>query len=188
MTIPKVLVVYYSRTRRTERLAQAIANNLEIRGLRCDLEPLREPITRHGAFGYLRSLVDSSLARTCPILPLNHKPEDYDVVVVGSPVWSGTMSNPVRSFLAASAGRLKNVALFLTHRAPQVQAVFAQMEVLVARPAVAELTVRWPELISGDYKAEVRPFAEQIERAAERSAERSASSRRRAEPASLLLH
>jgi len=184
MTIPKVLVVYYSRTRRTERLAHAIGNSLEIRGLRCDLEPLREPITRQGFFGYLRSRIDSALARTCPILPSTHKPEDYDVVVVGSPVWSGTVSNPVRSFLAANADRLKNVALFLTHRAPQVEAVFAQMEALIARRAVAELTVRWPELISGDYKREVRPFVEQIEHAAERSA----SARRRVEPRSAVLH
>jgi menaquinone-dependent protoporphyrinogen IX oxidase len=184
MTIPKVLVVYYSRTRRTERLAHAIGNSLEIRGLRCDLEPLHESITRQGFLGYLRSRVDSALGRTCPILPLTHKPEDYDVVVVGSPVWSGTVSNPVQSFLAANAGRLKNVALFLTHRAPQVAAVFAQMEALIARPAVAELTVRWPELISGDYKLEVRPFVEQIEHAAGSSV----SARRRVEPRSALLH
>jgi menaquinone-dependent protoporphyrinogen IX oxidase len=184
MTIPRVLVVYYSRTRRTERLAHAICNNLEIRGLRCDLEPLREPIGRHGLFGYLRSVVDAALARTCPILPLTHKPENYDVVIVGTPVWSGSMSTPVRAFLSANAGRLKNIALFLTYKTPRIDEVFAQMEALASRPAIAQLMVRWPELSSGDYKRELRPFVEQIEHAAKRPV----STERRVSQASSLLH
>ena len=166
MTIPRVLVVYYSRTRRTDRLAHAICNSLEIHGLRCDLEPLREPVGRHGLFGYLRSTIDAALARTCPILPLTHKLEDYDVVIVGSPIWNSSVSTPVRSFLCANADRLKRIAFFLTYKTPRVEEVFAQMEALVARPAVAQLMVRWPELSSGDYKLELRPFVEQIEQAA----------------------
>jgi menaquinone-dependent protoporphyrinogen IX oxidase len=181
MTIPRVLVVYCSRTRRTERLAHAICNSLEIRGLRCDSESLHEPINRHGLLGYLVSCIDSALARTRPILPLTHNPEDYDVVIVGSPVWSGSMSTPVRSFLSANAGRLKSVAFFLTHKLPHVDEVFAQMEALAKRPAVARLMVRWPELTSGDYRFELAPFVEKIERAADRAL----STRRRAEPSML---
>jgi menaquinone-dependent protoporphyrinogen IX oxidase len=184
MTIPKVLVVYYSRTRRTERLAHAICNSLEIRGLRCDLESLREPIGRHGLFGYLRSVIDAALARTCPILPLTHELENYDVVIVGSPVWNGSMSTPVRSFLSANAGRFKNLALFLTYKTPREEEVFAQIEALAARPAVAQLMVRWPELRSGAYKAELGLFVEQIEQAAKQSM----STERRVERASSLLH
>jgi menaquinone-dependent protoporphyrinogen IX oxidase len=184
MTIPRILMVYYSRTRRTERLAQAICNSLEIHGLRCDIEPLREPIGRHGLFGYLRSVVDAALARTCPILPLTHKLENYDVVIIGSPVWNSSMSTPVRSFLSANAGRLKKVAFFLTYKTPRVEEVFAQMEALVARPAVAQLAVRWPELSSGDFKLELRPFVEQIEQAAEPSP----PAERRVAQARSLLH
>lgn len=182
--IPRVLVVYYSETHWTERLALAICNRLEIRGLRCDHEALREPIPRHGLIGHVRSHIDAALARACPILPLTHEPENYDVVVVGSPVWNGSVSSPVRSFLCAHSGRLKNVAFFLTHKEPRVDDVFTQMESLAAKRAVAQLPVRWPELIGGEYKLELAPFVERIERVSQRSA----SAKLPAAPASTLFH
>lgn len=37
---------------------------------------------------------------------------EYDLVVVGTPVWAGTMSSPVRSYLYAHRGELRNAAFF----------------------------------------------------------------------------
>ena len=40
---------------------------------------------------------------------------EYDVVFIGSPVWWGTMSTPVRTFLASGVLKGKTVIPFVTH-------------------------------------------------------------------------
>lgn len=185
MLIPKVLVVYYSRTRRTERAANAICNSLEIRGLRCDVEPLREHDDRRGPLGYLRSALDTTFGRPAQLLPMTHKLEDYDVVVVGTPIWFGTMSTPIRSFLASNAARLKNVALYLTCHGSPPQSVLTRMEELAGQPAVAQLAIRDRELATGVYKTVLAPFAERVEEIARRSI---ATCVRAKAPLSALLH
>ena len=50
MTTSKVLVVYYSRTGATRRLAEALANALQ-----ADIEPITDRENRSD-FGYLRSV------------------------------------------------------------------------------------------------------------------------------------
>jgi menaquinone-dependent protoporphyrinogen IX oxidase len=166
MRIPKVLVVYCARTRRTEDVAHAIQNCLEIRGLRCDLEPLRETTAHMGALGSLGSGLEAALGKHAAILPLNHNPEDYDVVVVGTPLGSGSISTTVRLFLEANAERLKSVAVFLTHGDSTSGSAFTQMQELAARPTVAQLEVRENEVAGGEYKRALRPFSDRVAREA----------------------
>jgi len=82
MTASKVLVVYYSRTGATRRLAEALANALQ-----ADIEPITDRENRSGIFGYLRSVAESLQKRGASITPMNTDPASYDLVVVGTPVW-----------------------------------------------------------------------------------------------------
>lgn len=169
MLIPKVLVVYDPRTRRTERTAYAICNRLEIRGLRCDVEALREAGDRSGPLGYLRSALDTAFVRSVPLMPATHNPESYDMVVVGTPIWFGAMTPLVRTFLGANGARLKNVALYLTHSNSLAPGIFDRMEVLAGQPAVARLALGDREFATGSYKATLEPFAARVEQIARRS-------------------
>lgn len=51
MADPRILVVYYSRSGTTRKLAQAISQELH-----CDLEEITETRSRNGLVGYLRSI------------------------------------------------------------------------------------------------------------------------------------
>ena len=108
MTTSKVLVVYYSRTGATRRLAEALANALQ-----ADIEPITDRENRSGIFGYLRSVAESLQKRGASITPMNTHPASYDLVVVGTPVWAWSVSSPVRSYLAAYRGHLPDIAFFL---------------------------------------------------------------------------
>ena len=116
------LVVFYSRTGRTRKVAETIAA-----GLGADMEELREATDRIGLRGYLRSLFDATLSRWVPIDALGRDPSRYDLVVVGTPVWVASVSAPVRAFLASNARRLPRVAFFVTEGGRGERSVFRQM-------------------------------------------------------------
>lgn len=103
----RTLVVYYSRTGATKRAATEIAT-----ALNADIEELVDPAKRSGIFGYLRCVVAGTFRTLAHIEGVKHDPADYDVVVVGTPVWNASMSSPVRRFLRRHRGDMKAVAFF----------------------------------------------------------------------------
>ena len=137
----RTLVVFYSRTGQTRTLAKAIAERLD-----ADLEQLMITGEESGTRGYLRCALDGLLGRHVDLaLPL-HNPNVYDVVVIASPVWSGSLSSPVRTYLTAQDGRLRRVALAVSNRGGSVQHVVTQLRRLTGLPPIATMAVSNSEL------------------------------------------
>lgn len=59
----KCLVVYYSRTGNTAKIARAIAESLS-----ADIDPIRETRDRRGAIAYIRSAFEALRRKPAPIL------------------------------------------------------------------------------------------------------------------------
>jgi multimeric flavodoxin WrbA len=170
MATPRILLVFYSRTRRTRRVAHAIQTALELRGIQCDLEQLREQRDRCGPFGYVRSGFEAWFRRPVKLLPMSFDARDYDVVIIGTPIWNASVSSPVRTFLEQNSARLKRVAFFLTYGGMAKRRVLSQLHALAARPPIAGLAVREREVDSGDYLKLVEPFADAVAAALRSSA------------------
>ncbi|CAE6761701.1 hypothetical protein R69927_04984 [Paraburkholderia domus] len=132
----KVLVVYYSRTGTTRLLALAIAKMLS-----ADLEAICDCSNRTGVAGYLRSLVDAISKRPVEIVPAGHDVAAYQLVVIGTPVWAGSVSAPVRSYLIENRARFAQVAFFCSFGGRGADQAMREMRELVGRPAVAECNV-----------------------------------------------
>ncbi|MGZ3295282.1 MAG: flavodoxin family protein [Xanthobacteraceae bacterium] len=109
MGASRMLVVFYSRSGKTRRVAEALAE-----ALKCDLEEITEPKPRTGFLGYLRSLLEARRKRPSIIAPNKHDVLSYDLVVIGTPVWAWSLSSPVRAYLMTTAGQLPDVAFFCT--------------------------------------------------------------------------
>ena len=150
----KTLVVYYSRTETTEELAKAIA---EATG--AELEPLVDTVSRAGGRGFLRSLRDAARRRSTTIEPLRVDPSRYDLVVVGTPDWGGSVSAPVRAFFAECRRSLPAVAFFLTDGGADHEKVFADMAELAGREPLATLGLPHDEVEQGEYADRVADFA-----------------------------
>jgi flavodoxin len=110
-TKPKVLIVYYTLTKQSGRVAEAMADAFEVRG--CDVAKAGIEFTDER---YLPKLSQFPMKRPMLQIPvilpaqLRHKtgeiripPEaqagDYDLVVLASPTWWFQTSMPMRSFL-----------------------------------------------------------------------------------------
>jgi flavodoxin len=85
----KTLVAYYSNTGSNKYLAQKIAHDLN-----CDIEAIK-PRLNLFPFLILFSLVKASLG----IKTLSHKVNEYDCMIVCSPIWMGQVISPLRDFI-----------------------------------------------------------------------------------------
>jgi flavodoxin len=152
----KQLVVYYSRTGTTRKVAEAIAE-----ALRCDIEEIRDLKDRSGVLGWLSSGMDATLRRLTKIEKPEKPTELYDVTIIGTPVWSGTLSTPIRTYILEYRSRFKQVAFFYTQSSSESN-VFKEMEVLCGKKPVATLKLRRRQVEIGKYMDEVKQFCVQI--------------------------
>lgn len=149
----RILVVYFSLTGNTRQLAERIAE-------RCDaqVEEIRETRPREGFLGTVRTVFQALTRRSSPIGPAVHRPQDYDLVVIGTPVWMGNLPPPVRSFLERNPAGFRNVALFCTEGASGAERVLGQMRALVGKEPVATLIVTESELKGGEFEEPFERF------------------------------
>jgi flavodoxin len=126
------LVVYYSLSGNTERVARDLAARMG-----ADIATIRERKVRRGVRGYLRAAIDSALERQSAIVDLDQRPEDYSLTVVGTPIWMGRMTPAVRACLKAVRYNVHEIAFFTTSGSTDSREVVAEMERIAEKKAVA---------------------------------------------------
>jgi len=105
----KKLIVYYSLEGNTELIAGKIQKYLEADVIR--LIPKKEYPKgdfkkyfwggKSVTFGEKPKLVDDSFVA-----------DDYDIIIIGTPIWAGTFSPPIKTFLADNKISGKDIYLF----------------------------------------------------------------------------
>jgi flavodoxin len=159
MSKASVLVVYYSRSGATATVAGALAT-----ALHADLEAIVEHRDRSGVAGFLRSIVDAVTRRGTEIEPAKRDVSAYELVVIGGPVWAGSVSAPVRAWLAANKAKLRRAAFFCTYGGHGSDTVFRQMRELTGRQPLARCAVRAGRLRLAGHNSLLDAFIERIER------------------------
>lgn len=149
----KILVVYYSWTGHTQEVADAIAA-----ALGADVERIRESRPRSGWLGYLATAWEVLREHLVPIKVLEKDPFAYDLLVIGTPVWVGRMSTPVRSFIVGERHKFKRIALFCTQGGANEQIALPQIASLCGKEPVATLAVSSSDFKSGAWRAKVGEF------------------------------
>lgn len=162
MPAARILVVYFSRSGVTARLASMLAG-----ALHADLEAIRESgadrdPARSGVRGYLRSVVEAVRQRPAAIEPSTHDPAAYDVVIVGSPVWARSVSSPVRAWLVAHRASLKHVAFFCSLGGSGAANALDQMRMITGKPPIAQCEVTASDLHAGKDQRLIAEFAQRI--------------------------
>ena len=150
----RCLVVFYSWTGHTGKVARGLAEKLS-----ADLEEIREVRPRGGLFAFLRSGMEASRKQSAPVLRSSRNLADYDLIILGSPVWAASMASPVRGFIEQERGAIRDVALFCTLSGSGGEAALGAMAELCGRPPVATLQVTAGALKSGSWRDEVDRFA-----------------------------
>lgn len=138
--VHRTLVVYYSQSGFTGAVARRVA-----RDCHADLLSIKDARSRSGMFGYLRSSLEAALHMGAAIRNTTVR-GDYDLVVIGTPIWFWNMSSPVRAFIGLHRPAFKRFAFFCTYGSSGAAKVLGDLEALCARRPVATLALRDAEI------------------------------------------
>jgi len=148
------LIVYYSRTGNTGRLAETISKKLD-----CEIEQIKDMKDRSGVIGYLKSGWGAFRDKRPQIKEPEYDPLDFDVTVIGTPVWAGRPSTPVMTYLDRYSDRFNKTAYFCTLGGSGAEKTMSKMEHLAQKP-LDTLSLTTNTVKDGDYDHEVKRFLE----------------------------
>ena len=105
----KMLIVYYSHSNHTAEIANMINQHLN-----CDIKKIKSEEYENINAIDLTKLVTDQIQKN--YLPKTEKIDmsDYNVIFIGSPVWKGDLSLPVKSFLINNDFKSKTIIPFYT--------------------------------------------------------------------------
>ena len=125
----KSLVVYYSRTNTTKKLAESIASNVN-----ADIEEIIPKVNYQGKMGYARGGKHAISEKIIDLEEQKFNPADYDMVYIGAPVWAGKVATPTLSYLKHNEGKLNNVNFFMSAATSDFDKSFKQVEKYSVKP------------------------------------------------------
>ncbi|MFH0936417.1 MAG: flavodoxin [Candidatus Woesearchaeota archaeon] len=143
----KTLLVFYSRTGTTKKLAEEISKNLK-----CDLEEIFDTKNRLGIIGYLKSGHDAMLKKFTKIEKTKKNPAKYDLVIIGTPIWVYNLCTPIRTYLYENRDNLKKVAFFCTMGGSGAEKTFSDIENICNKKPIATLQLKTKKVISNNFE------------------------------------
>jgi flavodoxin len=132
----KSLVVYYTRTGTAKFVAETIAAELG-----SDIEEIVDLKKRGGKLGYISAGRDSMSEKLTKIAPAKRVPADYDLIVIGTPIWAWRPTPAIRTYVKLNELSGKKVALFFTMDSNLKQAVEKTKALLPNVKFVGELAL-----------------------------------------------
>lgn len=122
----KVKTIFYSLEGNTKMVAEAISNSIGADVL--ELKPIKEYHTK----GFKKYLWNgkSIMLKEKPTLESYDKNLDYDLIIFGSPIWAGTFSPPIRTFISENDLSGKKVAFFVCHMGGGASRCFTEFKAL----------------------------------------------------------
>lgn len=157
----KILITYYSRTGNTKKVAYEIKKILK-----ADIDEIIDAKERMGIKGWLIAGRDAMKKRLTEI-KYKKDPKNYDLVIIGTPIWSFTAIPPIRTYLRENKKSFKNVAFFSTSGSTSIEKIADEMAKESKKPiALLELhTKGWSQKIDLENKAhmaKIKEFCEKI--------------------------
>ncbi|OGT20962.1 MAG: hypothetical protein A3C55_02905 [Gammaproteobacteria bacterium RIFCSPHIGHO2_02_FULL_42_13] len=109
----KTLIVYYSLTGNVKFIAETMAKTIDADLL--ELKLTEKDINPKGFMKFLWGGKQVFSKKHPDLLPFDKNPQDYDLLIIGTPVWAWTYAPALRTFFANTNISNKKIALFCCH-------------------------------------------------------------------------
>jgi len=153
----KILVAYFSRTGNTKFVAEKIAEQMK-----AELSEITDRKKRKGILTYLMGGFASFRKRLTEI-EVTKPIEDYDLIIVGSPVWAGKITPAIRTFLVRNDFSNKQVAYFITLDGDKPEKTLKNMkETITPKTCVGELAIMKAKEKPEETEEKVKKWCNQI--------------------------
>ncbi len=137
----KILIVYYSLTGNTQFIAEALRDTIEADIL--ELKPIKELKAGSGT-RFMWGGYQSTMKKKPKLMDFDINPLEYDLIILGTPVWAWNISPPMRSFLSKFDLTGKKVALWMCHAGDGVKAMERFKEALKNANIVESISFQQP--------------------------------------------
>ncbi|MBI5077124.1 NAD(P)H-dependent oxidoreductase [Candidatus Falkowbacteria bacterium] len=153
----KILVVYYSRTGVTRQVGEAIAG-----ALNGDGEEIVDLKDRSGSIGYINAGRDATFKLQTKIKPLEKQPADYDLVIIGTPVWAWNMTPAARTYIVQNKERFVRCAFFCTMGGAGGERTIRKMSELAGKKHPSSPILLTKEVVNNQYEDKVKKFIAEL--------------------------
>lgn len=153
----KVLIIYYSRSGHTKSIADMIGKRLG-----AVTEEVVDHRSRKGLWGFFVSGREAYAKKIIPIEKLKNDTLLYDLVIVGSPIWAGTICSPIRSFLKEYKDKIPRIAFFTTSGGPDTKNLYLEIKQITAQKPVAVINLAKQDIKKQSYLKMVDNFVTSI--------------------------
>jgi len=153
----KTLIIYFSRSGHTEKIGKELAKRLD-----ADLESIKDKKKREGILGWIKSGRDSLKKKTTSIEKVKHKPQNYDVILIGTPVWAGNVPPATRALLKKYHRKIDNIAFFSTSKSGDTSEMYNTMARTVDIEPISTLSITEKEMKKGTYQEKIGEFIEEL--------------------------
>ncbi len=159
ISIMSILLIYYSRSGHTKKVSHVISKNLS-----CDIEEIKDTKKRLGFIGYLRSGKDALMKKLTILEKITKDPGQYDLIIIGTPIWTSKMSTPIRTYITENKDKFKNIACFCTQGGKGGEKSLQEMGKLCDKEPVATLVIKAKEVKKETFNEKVNDFVSEVKK------------------------
>ncbi len=150
------LVIYYSRTGTTRKVGDQIAQQLG-----CDKEEIFDTKSRSGPIGYMGAGKAGLRKQLTELKQVSKNPGEYDLIVIGTPVWLYNISAPVRTYIEMYKNKFGDVAFFLTC-VDNPGKTLAEMETICGKRPKSTLLLMKKDFKAGNDGKKIQEFVNEL--------------------------
>ncbi len=100
------LILYYSRSGKNKGVCQELQ-----KALSCDMEEIIDRTDRQGTWNFIKAGWAAATKKTTAIEPIKSNFAYYDVIILSTPFWAGSLPPAIRAFLLQYKDMIKRLAL-----------------------------------------------------------------------------
>lgn len=145
----KKLIVFYSRTGVTKKAAEILAKEID-----AEIKEIKDKDKREGATGYLRSGYQAMNRKLAEIEQDEKNPNDYELVIIGTPVWADKIPPAIRTYLTRNKLE-KKIGILITMGGSGDKEVIEEIKKLTPK---AEL-IGWMSTTKKEMEVKVKEFS-----------------------------
>jgi flavodoxin len=151
------LIIFYSRTGTTKKVAELISESLT-----CDIEEIFDEKNRSGTIGYAKAGKDAMRKKLTTLKQYSKDPSSYDLTIIGTPIWAFNMSTPIRTYITENKDKFKKVAFFCTEGNKGGEKCFENMTELCEKQPVAMLELTAKEIKNDLHLAKIKEYTDKL--------------------------
>lgn len=153
----RILIIYYSRTGTTKQVAEKIQKSLN-----CEIEEIIDTKNRKGPIGYISAGRDATMKKLTRLKEAKYNPSEYDLIIIGTPIWSWNISTPIRTYLENNKNKFNKVAFFCTMGGSGSNRCFNEMEKIINKKSIASLALLTKEVKEKKYQEKLNEFTNKM--------------------------